>query len=90
VLSPQEVQGLWLEDLATPGSFWLNPPHPRDEHGNRVDPDRLVTILENTNRESDRDVNRPPNESGPVESVVREGDEDESEIRRILADLSPL
>lgn len=27
-----------IDDIATPGSFWLNPPHPRDDWGNRVDP----------------------------------------------------
>jgi hypothetical protein len=90
VLSLDDVQSLWLEDLATPGSFWLNPPHPRDEHGNRVNPDRLVAIMERANQESDRDARRVPNESSPEESFVLGETEDESEIRRILADLSPL
>ena len=92
VLSLEEVQGQWLEDLATPGSFWLNPPRPRDEHGNRVDPERLVAILENTNQESDQATSQLPDESNQDESLVRKrkGAEDESEIRRILADLSPL
>jgi hypothetical protein len=86
VLSSEEAQDLWLEDLATPGSFWLNPPHPRDEHGNRVDPDRLMERLKN--REPDRFLCGLPNESSSREESLREEQDDESEIRRILADLS--
>ena len=32
-----DYQNLYLEDIATPGSFWLNPPYPRDDEGNKVD-----------------------------------------------------
>ena len=31
-----------VDDIATPGSFWLNPPHPRDDEGNAVDPYNLA------------------------------------------------
>lgn len=26
-----------LDDVSTPGSYWLNPPYPKDDDGNRVD-----------------------------------------------------
>lgn len=88
VLSPTEVQALWLEDLATPGSFWLNPPHPRDQDGNRVDPEQVVASL--TKPEPDRGNRRLPTESGPDGSLQEGTDDESAEIRRILADLSPL
>jgi hypothetical protein len=39
--SYEEING--LDDIATPGSFWLNPPHPRDDEGNSVDPEWLAS-----------------------------------------------
>jgi hypothetical protein len=36
-------ESIGMDDIATPGSFWLNPPHPRDDDGNKVDP---VSIIE--------------------------------------------
>ena len=31
-----------MDDIATPGSFWLNPPHPKDDDGNRVDVEAVI------------------------------------------------
>mmetsp|Transcript_4974 Transcript_4974/g.10979 ORF Transcript_4974/g.10979 Transcript_4974/m.10979 type:complete len:220 (-) Transcript_4974:206-865(-) len=33
------LDDLWLDDLSTPGAYWLNPSLPRDSMGNAVDPD---------------------------------------------------
>eukprot|EP00667_Euglena_gracilis_P011642 EG_transcript_11905 len=41
VVSTLGEEGDWevvtVDDISTPGSFWLNPPYPRDEFGNKVD-----------------------------------------------------
>ena len=48
-------EDLWLEDIATPGSFWLNPPHPRDDDGNKVDVDKLIQLHHGTTNSSIND-----------------------------------
>lgn len=39
-----------VEDLSTPGAYWLNPAHPRDVNGNKVDPDTGVPLVETVNQ----------------------------------------
>ena len=34
-----------LMDVATPGSYWLNPPVPRDENSNAVNPRELMEAV---------------------------------------------
>jgi hypothetical protein len=84
VLTVEEIQELWLEDLATPGSFWLNPPHPRDRQGNRVDPERVILSGMQDGQE----------EGADVKTLMRHGsmldEPSEDDLDRILADLSPL
>lgn len=79
-LADAVVDGIdfWLDDIATPGSFWLNPPHPKDDQGNKVDPEWLVEnyLLPEQHECADR---------------IDDGkDIDEDDMRRILADLAPL
>jgi len=84
-----DLDDLWLEDLATPGSYWLNPPHPRDELGNKVDPELvakqflLVAAADSKGGGGD-DVNTNKRDANDRNST---GDD---EISLILADLSPL
>ena len=40
-----------LDDIATPGSFWLNPPHPNDGYGNRIDLDEIMAQYEQESTE---------------------------------------
>lgn len=71
----------YLDDIATPGSFWLNPPHPRDDEGNKVDVEDLIEQL-------DRDKLI---EGGDPEGSATAGDDTEDdELQRILADMAPL
>jgi len=86
VLSLEEVQELWVEDLATPGSFWLNPPHPRDDYGNRIDPERIVA---SSGLMADASSGQDKEDGGTSWFKELDGD-DEDELQRILADLSPL
>ena len=36
-------ESITVDDIATPGSFWLNPPQPKDDEGNGVD---VLSIIE--------------------------------------------
>jgi hypothetical protein len=68
---------IYLDDIATPGSFWLNPPHPRDDNGNKVWVDDLIAEFEN----------------GPISATtenVATDDLDDDELKRMLADIAPL
>ena len=73
----------YLDDIATPGSFWLNPPHPRDDDGNKIYVEDLIEELENV---ATNDATSP---SEPTET--EDSDEmDDDELQRILADMAPL
>jgi beta-phosphoglucomutase-like phosphatase (HAD superfamily) len=39
-------ESICMDDIATPGSFWLNPPHPRDDESNGVDPELVMETYE--------------------------------------------
>jgi len=41
-----ELEEVRVEDLSTPGAYWLNPALPRDVSGNMVDPDTGVPLIE--------------------------------------------
>jgi hypothetical protein len=81
IISLEELDGLWLEDISTPGSFWLNPPQPCDDEGNRVDPDQVAKFF----------ANKRTIESY-IESAATSNDDNLSneDLKRILADLDPL
>lgn len=65
---------LYLEDVATPGSFWLNPPYPRDDEGNKVD---FFEMMERMEQKSGED-----NFSGEINENAR--------LQTILDDMDPL
>jgi hypothetical protein len=71
----------YLDDIATPGSFWLNPPHPRDDEGNKVYVEDLIEHLERDDSSKG---------SGSEESAAAGDDTEDDELRRILADMTPL
>lgn len=73
---------LCVDDVATPGSYWLNPPHPKDDEGNRVDIYEIMDYYEsggasNGGDESSQAATGPPTM-------------DEDEMSRILADLDSI
>jgi hypothetical protein len=76
-----------LDDIATPGSFWLNPPHARDFQNNAVDPLEVMLQYE---REAVNDLQ----DEGSVQSLdsndtVAVEDMPDDELARILADMDP-
>jgi len=71
----------WLDDIATPGSFWLNPPHPRDDHGNKIDVEQIIDMYESN--------------SGTTSTIGKDNDtiindNDDDRWKAILADIAPL
>ena len=89
-LSIDELEQLWLEDIATPGSFWLNPPHPRDDEGNKVDPEQLLGKLQQLVESGGEDQAKTDTAESSPSLASRADDMDEEELQRILADLDPL
>jgi hypothetical protein len=78
-----------LDDIATPGSFWLNPPHARDDQSNKVDPLEVMLQYE---REAANDLHYELNV--PIQESQDSNDESEAvedmsddELARILADM---
>lgn len=67
-----------VDDIATPGSYWLNPPQPRDDEGNRVDPYDLV---------GETEIKALDDGS---EHTNNNNDSDGLDIDSILADMAPL
>lgn len=74
-----EWDELCIDDVATPGSYWLNPPHPKDDDGNRVDVYDIMEYYE-SNQES-------PSKAGATTQPPAMNDD---EMARILADLDSI
>jgi hypothetical protein len=64
----------YLEDISTPGSFWLNPPFPSDDDGNKVD---IFELMDRMERDP-KDENLPSDIS------------DDEKLQSILDDMDPL
>lgn len=70
---------IYMDDIATPGAYWLNPPHPKDDFGNAVDPEAVMNAYENQE------------ETDMMARQQEEGDElSEDQLAAILADIDPL
>ena len=75
---------LSVDDIATPGSYWLNPPHPRDDNGNQVlDP---YDILKKASI-IDQSYIRATNNFGGGEI---DNEDDDAYFQTLLADIAPL
>jgi len=72
----------YLDEIATPGSFWLNPPNPMDEKGNKVD---IHELIESYSLESNGEA-----QAATETAVAPEDEMSEEEMQRILADLDSL
>lgn len=71
-----------MDDIATPGSFWLNPPHPRDDEGNAVDP---LTVMERYESDGPKSSSASGNAA-----ITQEETLDDDYLAAILADMDPL
>lgn len=83
-----DLEGLWLEDVATPGSFWLNPPQPRDDDGIRVNPKEVMRWYQAA--EECGAAATTPEAAAAAAAMPVSDDMDEDGLRGVLADLAPL
>ena len=80
-------QSINMDDIATPGSFWLNPPLPKDDEGNGVN---VLSIIESYR------VAEGQQQEQSLSTVKKEmefdfdADEDDSQLQAILKDIDPL
>ena len=79
-------EDVFLDDVATPGSFWLNPPHARDSTGHAVDPQQVMERYEQRNRKATEGL---PQASQANNTIIID-DMAEDELARILADMDLL
>jgi len=76
-----------MDDIATPGSFWLNPPLPKDDDGNSVNVQSIIQSYEKIEREEQQQ------QTDENEDVAFDDDvdpDDDSRLDAILMDLDPL
>ena len=74
-------ESITMDDIATPGSFWLNPPLPKDDEGNGVNIYSVIQSFENNNN----NTHQQEDDSNP------DVDEDDNEnLEAILMDMDPL
>jgi hypothetical protein len=84
VIDDGDWSSIGMDDIATPGSFWLNPPHSRDDDGNAVDP---LKVMERYNTDGSEPWSASSTQDGttPQEEAV-----DDGYLAAILADMDPL
>lgn len=88
------VQEINLDSISTPGSFWLNMALPRDESGDRIDPDAYIGtfVSERLKLQEQGAKNSKENTPETKENDVAYVDDglDEEDIQNILLDIDPL
>lgn len=80
---------LYVDDIATPGSFWLNPPHPRDDDSNAVDIESVIQAYERQFKVEDGDET-PPDVLSATEIIPGDDQLSDAELAKLLADIDPL
>ena len=80
-------ESICMDDVATPGSFWLNPPHPRDDDSNAVDPEAIIHAMENL---ADDDGTLQGGSSKDNDSASDGEDFSDDQLAAMLADIDPL
>ena len=84
---PRDLHPVTLDAVSTPGDYWLNPPLPRDDVGNRVSVDDIVEFFR-----AEREMEERAGDEGCVISDygVQEEEMSEHEMDKILADMDGL
>ena len=85
--NPRDIQPISLDAISTPGDYWLNPPCPRDDMGNAVVVDDVVEWFR-----AEREMKVLVGDTGcnVNNEDIGDGEMNEDEITRILADLDDL
>ncbi|CAJ1962040.1 unnamed protein product [Cylindrotheca closterium] len=84
-------ESICMDDIATPGSFWLNPPHPKDDEGNAIDIDQVMAFFESSSggEESEGSNGVPGSASSEYVAAVSE-ELDDDQLAAMLADIDSL
>ena len=75
-----------MDDIATPGSFWLNVCHERDDVGNKVDPVTLIKEYQGLG------TAKTTQEATAIatDNTIENKEPSDAELAAILADMDPL
>jgi len=83
-----------MDDIAMPGSFWLNPPHPKDDEGNGVD---VLSVIQSYNDEdTEREQRQEPvandnnEDAGPANDPNTNPEDEDRYLKAILMDIDAL
>ena len=86
-----------VDDIATPGSFWLNPPYAKDDEGNGVDPFAMMLDYEKgQQQQQQQQQDNDSSSSSPSGTDDDDNDDDDDlimnddQLAAILADMDPL
>ena len=82
-------ESITMDDIATPGSFWLNPPLPKDDDGYRVDVMSIIQSYENAEGKTER-KEKESNEDDTTDIYNPDDDDDDDYLASILMDMDPL
>ena len=86
----QDWSMITLDDVSTPGSFWLNMAQPRGQNGDRIDTFQIIQQYADQ-RSSQQQQNTDQDETSTEQQNHDDDDElDEDELAKILADLDTL
>mmetsp|Transcript_10843 Transcript_10843/g.26046 ORF Transcript_10843/g.26046 Transcript_10843/m.26046 type:complete len:313 (+) Transcript_10843:103-1041(+) len=73
-----------MDDIATPGSFWLNPPLPKDDEGNGVN---VLSIIESYRSAGRENKEQSPSTTKNNEIFGLDVDDEDSYLHAILKDI---
>ena len=89
----EDWQIVTIDDISSPGSFWLNMMQPKDAQGFRVNTEDVIKeFMDQRIRERDLEEGGKIEEEGAVfmEDQIEGGEPGEEDLARILADLDPI
>ena len=78
-----------MDDITTPGSFWLNPPLPKDDEGNRVDVMAVIRSFESIEKESELQAEEESDDDD-TSDIHNPDDDDDEFLASVLMDMEPL
>jgi hypothetical protein len=89
---------LSVDCIATPGSYWLNPPHPRDDNGNQItNPYDIMNEATTTSSvlvssQSSMRIQHPslPQSTKAYPIIDDDNSDNDENLRAILSDIAPL
>lgn len=84
-----------MDDIAMPGSFWINPPLSKDDEGDRVNVLSIIEAYEEIEKEKQQQPEEKPSSSTTNEDILLNSDDpddgdDDEYLKAILMDMDPL